>query len=659
MMNLELLNLRKDKINQFNKKGIYTVEDLVNFLPRRYDDFSKPKSVKYLNDGEIQAVVGVIEKVTNKNGVINVTLKDSMNWKLFITFFNQGYLIKTLKVGEKYLACGMVKFSGDAGFRTMTNPAIFTKNIEENLKIHPIYSNITGMSSSFLNEKINSAISLVDKEDYVENVLLSKYSLISKQKAIRGLHQPKTLDEIELAKNRLLFDELFLFNFKLKENSNDEVKDSFVQIKHLKKAKELMEKLPFELTEGQRSVLRNIVKKMRTGKKVDALVQGDVGVGKTIVAILLMVSVSENGYQSCLVAPTNILAKQHYEEIKEKLEPLGFNVGFLSSELKKREQNAVLKSLKNGELDMVVGTHSLMSEKVEFNNLGLSIIDEEHRFGVNQREQLNKEGVHKVNMSATPIPRSLALSMYGDMIDVETIKASPKGRKPIETDVISPENVNDVYKSILKELQKGRQAYIICPLITKGESEKMENIANIEEEYEYAKKLFGKHGFNVGMVTGQLKDDEINDSLTKFKEKEYDVLIATTIVEVGVNVPNSTVIMIKNAERFGFAQLHQLRGRVGRGNHQSYCYLISENKEKFQIFKETRDGFKIAEHDLLLRGAGSFLGTQQSGDNKFLMLMLANKDLNESIKKDVDEIYKNEKRLKRYRSIKSLEVKEL
>jgi len=300
-----------------------------------------------------------------------------------------------------------------------------------------------------------------------------------------------------------------------------------------------------------------------------------------------------------------------------------------------------------------------MSEKVEFNNLGLSIIDEEHRFGVNQREQLNKEGVHKVSMSATPIPRSLALTMYGDMIEVETIKASPKGRKPIETDVVSPENIHDVYQSILKELQKGRQAYIICPLITKGESEKMDGVANIEEEYEYAKKLFGKHGFNVGMVTGQLKDDEINESLTKFKEKAYDVLIATTIVEVGVNVPNSTVIMIKNAERFGFAQLHQLRGRVGRGNHQSYCYLISENKEKFQIFKETRDGFKIAEHDLLLRGAGSFLGTQQSGDNKLLMLMLANKDLNESIKKDVDEIYQDEKRLKRYRSIKFLEVKEL
>lgn len=659
MMNLELLNLRKDKINQFNKKGIYTVEDLVNFLPRRYDDYSTPKCVKYLIDGEIQAVVGVIEKVTNKNGIINVTLKDNMNWKLFITFFNQSYLPKTLKVGEKYLACGMVRFSGDAGFRTMTNPSIFTKKIEENLKIHPVYSNVAGMSSSFLTEKINSAISLVDKEDYVENVLLSKYSLISKQKAIRGLHQPKTLNEIELAKNRLLFDELFLFNFKLKENSSNEIKDSFVEIKQLVKAKELMDTLPFELTDGQRSVLRNIVKKMRTGKKVDALVQGDVGVGKTIVAILLMVSVCENGYQSCLVAPTNILAKQHYEEVKERLEPLGFKVGFLSSELKKREQNAILKSLKNGELDMIVGTHSLMSEKVEFNNLGLSIIDEEHRFGVNQREQLNKEGVHKVSMSATPIPRSLALTMYGDMIDVETIKASPKGRKPIETDIVSPENINQVYQSILKELQKGRQAYIICPLITKGESEKMEGVANIEEEYEYAKKLFVKHGFNVGMVTGQLKDDEINEALTKFKEKEYDVLIATTIVEVGVNVPNSTVIMIKNAERFGFAQLHQLRGRVGRGNHQSYCYLISENIEKFQIFKETRDGFKIAEHDLLLRGAGSFLGTQQSGDNKLLMLMLANKKLNESIKKDVDEIYKDEKRLKRYRSIKSLEVKEL
>lgn len=450
-----------------------------------------------------------------------------------------------------------------------------------------------------------------------------------------------------------------MFNFKLKQNNQDVDKETHIEINNLIKAKELMDNLPFELTDGQRLALRNLAIKMKSKKKVNALVQGDVGCGKTLVAILLMVSVSENGYQSCIVAPTNILAKQHYQEIKERVEPLGFRVGFLSSELKKREQNTILKQIKNGELDMIVGTHSLMSEKVEFNNLGLAIIDEEHRFGVEQREMLNKEGVHKVSMSATPIPRSLALSMYGDNVDVETIKSLPKGRQDIITDIIPTDKNQEVYNKILEELKIGRQAYIVCPLITKSESEKLEGVANIEEEYEVATKFFEKHGYKVGVATGNLGDDEINDVLNGFRAKEYDVLIATTIIEVGVNVPNATVIAIKNAERFGFAQLHQLRGRVGRGCHKSYCYLMTDKGDKFNIFKKTRDGFKIAEEDLILRGAGSFLGTQQSGDNKFLMLMIAHPKLNESIKKDVDEIFKDEKRFKRYRAVREVNAEEL
>lgn len=658
-MNLEILGLRKDKVNQFNKKGIFTVEDLVSFLPRKYYDFTKSTSVKQLLDGDYQAVIGTVEKVDVKKGMINVTLKDDYNWKMYISFFHQDYIAKTIKVGQRYLACGNVKYKGDAGFRTMANPVIFTTEIEKNLKVYPVYSAINGMSDKFLNEKINSALTIIDKDDYLENILLSKYNLIPQYKAVRLLHQPNTMEDLNLATKRKLFDELFLFNFKLKQNNKDVNSDTHIEINHFIKAKELMDNLPFELTEGQRLCLRNLSVKMKSKKKVNALVQGDVGCGKTLVAILLMVSVSENGYQSCIVAPTNILAKQHYQEIKERVEPLGFRVGFLSSELKKREQNAILKQIKNGELDMIVGTHSLMSEKVEFNNLGLSIIDEEHRFGVEQRDMLNKEGVHKVSMSATPIPRSLALSMYGDNVDVETITSLPKGRQEILTDIVSTDKNNEIYNKILEELKIGRQAYIVCPLITKSESEKLEGVANIEEEYESATKFFEKHGYKVGVATGNLKDEEINNVLNGFREKEYDVLIATTIIEVGVNVPNTTVIAIKNAERFGFAQLHQLRGRVGRGTHKSYCYLITDSGEKFSIFKKTRDGFKIAKEDLILRGAGSFLGTQQSGDNKFLMLLLAHPKLNESIKKDVDEIFKDPSRFRRYRIVREMEAEAL
>lgn len=658
-MNLDVLGLRKDKVNQFNKKGIFTVEDLVSFLPRKYYDFTHTKSVKELLDGDYQAVVGTVEKLDTKKGMVSVTLKDDFNWKMYITFFHQDYVAKTIKVGQRYLACGNVKYRGDAGFRTMTNPVMFTTDIKSNLKVYPVYSSISGMSDKFLNEKINSALTLIDKDDYLENVLLSKYDLIPQYKATRLLHQPKTMEDLQVASKRKLFDELFLFNFKLKQNNQDVDKETHIEINSLAKAKELMDNLPFELTEGQRLCLRNLAIKMKSKKKINALVQGDVGCGKTLVAILLMVSVSENGYQSCIVAPTNILAKQHYQEIKERVEPLGFKVGFLSSELKKREQNAILKQIKNGELDMLVGTHSLMSDKVEFNNLGLSIIDEEHRFGVEQREMLNKEGVHKVSMSATPIPRSLALSMYGDNIDVETITSLPKGRQDIITDIIPIDKSNQAYEKILEELKIGRQAYIVCPLITKSESEKLEGVANIEEEYEKATKFFEKQGYKVGVATGNLKDEEINEVLNGFRNKEYDVLIATTIIEVGVNVPNATVIAIKNAERFGFAQLHQLRGRVGRGNFKSYCYLITDSGEKFNIFKKTRDGFKIAEEDLILRGAGSFLGTQQSGDNKFLMLMLAHPKLNESIKKDVDEIFNDDKRFRRYKLVRDIDAETL
>lgn len=649
MTSLNLLGLRKDKVEQFNKKGIYNIQDLVDFIPRKYYDFTKPKLIKELENDSFDAVIGIITEIQNKNGMIIIKLKDDLNSKMNITFFNQAYLQKKFKVNDKVIVCGKVKYLENYNnFRTMTNPLIISKDIEGNKRVYPVYSSISGMSQDFLEKSILAALNLSDKDDYLENTLLSKYDLIPKYKANIKFHRPTNMKDIELAKKRLLFDDLFFFNYELSKQNNKVHDSSNIEIKKFDKCKELINKLPFELTEGQRLVLRNLCKKIKNKKTLNALVQGDVGVGKTLVAILLMLTVTENGYQSCLVAPTNILAKQHYMELKELVEPLGFKVGFISGELKKRELKAILKDLEDGLIDMVVGTHSLFGDDVKFKNLGIAIIDEEHRFGVKQRDKMKLDNVHRVSMSATPIPRSLALAMYGDTIDVETIRTQPAGRKEVETNIVNIDKKNIVYDKILKELEKGKQAYIVCPLINKSESEKFENIINLKDEFENSKKFFEKHGFKVGVVNGKMKEDEISNEIQNFKNKEYHVLVSTSIIEVGVNVPNATVMVINNAERFGFSQLHQLRGRVGRGSDKSYCYLVTDNTEKFDIFTKTRDGFEIAKEDLKLRGAGDFIGTAQSGNNKYLMLMLSNPELNQSIKEDVNLILKEEKRFKRY-----------
>lgn len=649
MVSLNLLELRKDKLNQLNKKGIYSVQDLVDFIPRKYYDFTIGKEINKCEDEEYTSVVGEIVDITNKNKIISIKIKDSVGSKMNISFFHQEYIEKQYKVGDKIIVCGKIRILPEyRNLRTMTNPLIISKDIEENKKILPIYSAINGMSQSFLEKTILAALNVMDKDDYLENILLSKYDLITKSKASLKFHRPTTLKDVSLAEKRLLFDDLFYFNYKLLKQSSTVNTESEIEIRNLDKCASLMKSLPFELTEGQRLVLRNLTKKMKSKQRLNALVQGDVGVGKTLVAVLLMLAVTENGYQSCLVAPTTILAKQHYMELKSLVEPLGIRVGYLSSELKKKEIKAILKDINEGNLDMVVGTHSLFGKDVSFKNLGICIIDEEHRFGVEQRDKMKLDNVHRVSMSATPIPRSLALSMYGDEIDVETIKTKPIGRKEIETKIVDTKEKKEVYNFLLSELKKGKQGYIVCPLINKSSSEKLENVISVEEEFKKADDFFTKKGYKVGVVNGKMKEDEISEMLQKFKDKEFDILVSTTIIEVGVNVPNATVMCINNAERFGFSQLHQLRGRVGRGSDKSYCYLVTSNNDKFNIFTKTTDGFEIAKQDLMLRGAGDFIGTSQSGDNKYLMLMLGNPELNKSIKDDVVSIFKDSKRLNKY-----------
>lgn len=669
-MNLSVLQIQKNKIDQFAKKGINSIEDLVNFLPRKYYDFTNPvENITLMEPNEMGCCILDIDYINKTPKVLQFFCSDRKGLKVTVLFFHMDYLATQFQKGDKVLVCGILKTDEhNASQRSIFNPLIFTKEIEKYKGIHPIYSAIKGMSSEFLENNMKKAINIMQNYDFLEPELQAKYNLWPNSVALKKLHFPDSMNEVDIAKKRVLFNDLFLFNYHMKEMTTVTNDETHIVIEKLDIAKYLISTLPYPLTasngdpnlSGQKDVLNNMTIKMMQGRRVNALLQGDVGCGKTLVALLLMTIVSENGYQSVIVAPTNILAKQHYAEIKEKAEALGFKVGFLSSELTAKEQKEVIKGIENGTYNMIVGTHSLMSDKISFYNLGLSIVDEEHRFGVEQREKLNLPGVHKVSMSATPIPRSLAMSMYGDLIDVETINVLPAGRQELHTELVLPSENNKIYFHILEELQKGKQAYIVCPLKSESDSEKLEGVVDVVEEYNAATTYFSKHGFKVGMVTGATKASEVAENLetlNAFRNHEFDVLVATTIIEVGVNVPNATVILIKNAERFGFAQLHQLRGRVGRGKDESYCYLMTDNKNKFTIFAQTRDGFKIAEEDLRLRGAGSFLGTEQSGDNKYLMLIMANQALNELIKEDIDAIFADPNRKNYYYNL--INIKEV
>lgn len=662
-MNIDLLQIRNDKISQFNKKGIYTIEDLVNFMPRKYYDFTSPDYIMYLEPDEMQATIGTIQGINLTEKYLQFDVMDDKGWHVYVTFFHMDYLARQFVEGDRVLVCGVIK---QGHFKTMVNPLVFTTKIEENERIYPIYSAIKGMSSQFLEDKMKKAIQLLDKEDFLEPTLQKKYGVVTNYEAYKMLHFPKTMADIQKAKKRLLLNDLFLFNYHMKEMENEYISETNVKITTIEKTKELMKSLPFPLTTGnfnenkfgQKDVLNDLVIDMMDGKRVNALVQGDVGCGKTIVAFLLMMVLAENGYQSVLLAPTLVLAKQHFTELCSYMEKFGYKVGFLSGEMKKTEQNKVIKDVKNGEIDMLVGTHAVLNDSIEYKNLGIAIIDEEHKFGVLQRNKLSFPGIHKVSMSATPIPRSLAMATMGSLTKIETINVLPAGRKKTITKVVLPSEKNKVYYKILEELENGRQAYIVCPFKTESDNEKFNDVADVETEYKEACRYFEKHGFKVGMATGATKKKDVEknmQALNDFKDHKYDVIVCTTIIEVGINVPNSNILAILSADHFSYSSIHQLKGRCRRSSNQSYCYILTDNKEKFKIFEQTDDGFKIAEEDLKLRGAGSFLGTEQSGENKYLMLIMANPKLNEYIKKDIDEIFKSEDRKKRYYNLIDIE----
>lgn len=646
-MRLELLELRADKIKQLQSKNIDSIEDLVRFFPKKYFDFRTTVKLSDVVPGEYQAFVGKLFhlKHKNKKSYINAGFSDNSGKSIFISWFNMPYIERNLHLQKQYFVAGKIEFKEGFGL-TMINPMIISDDLNQYRKIIPKYSSIKGMGIDFFQKIMKSSIAIAIKHDYMEPILRDKYDVLKLSHAIHKIHSPETMEDIELAKKRFLIDDLFMFAMQMQQTKSL-VTESPFKFTEDSKLRKFLKDLPFELTEGQNEALRLMYKKIFSGKRVNSLVQGDVGAGKTIVAIILMLLSAENGFQSALMAPTTVLAKQHYLELKKMMEPYGIEVGYLAGDLKAKEKRETLKRIKDGEIKMVVGTHAVIQADVAFDNLAMTIVDEEHRFGVKQRELLlvkANQGVHSVSMSATPIPRTLALTVYGNDTDVLTIKSLPKGRKPINTVLVS--NEIKAYEGMHRQIKEGRQCYVVCPLIEDSDSDALADVDSVETTFKKLTAFFEPYPeVRIGVINGKMKQEAITTEIAKFVDNAYDIIVSTTIIEVGVNVPNSTVILIKNAERFGLSQLHQLRGRVGRGSYQSFCVLQSKKRnKKLLAMVETTDGFEIAKKDLELRGMGDFIGTKQSGDNKYVMLMLANEKLYEEIKKDVDNIYADESR---------------
>ncbi|WP_338987668.1 ATP-dependent DNA helicase RecG [Fusobacterium animalis] len=619
------------QLSNLKSLGINTIYDLIYYFPRAYDDRTNIKKIGELKFNEyvvLKATVMSAVNLTVRSGkkIVKAMVTDGTGI-MEILWFGMPYIKKSLKIGEEYLFIGQTKKS--TVFQ-LINPEykLFSgqQKVSEN-EILPIYSsnkNITQNSLRKLVEKF-----LVNFLNYFEenipDELIKEYKIMERKSAIKNIHYPVSMKEIEEAKRRFAIEELLILELGILKNrfiiENSNSKKYEVEGKK-EKVKKFLSFLSFTLTNAQKKVIKEIYDEISNGKIVNRLIQGDVGSGKTVVAMVILIYMAENGYQGALMAPTEILANQHYLGIKERLEKIGLRVELLTSSIKGKKKNEILEGIANGDIDIVIGTHSLIEDDVIFKKLGLIVIDEQHRFGVNQRNKLREKGFlgNLLVMSATPIPRSLALSIYGDL-DLSIIDELPPGRTPIKTKwIANDEDLEKMYDFIYKKVNAGNQAYFVAPLIETSDKMALKSVDKVSEEIE--RKFSNK---KIGIIHGKMKAKEKDEVMLKFKNKEYDILIATTVIEVGIDVPASTIMTIYNAERFGLSALHQLRGRVGRGSKQSYCFLISNSitensKQRLSIMEETEDGFRIAEEDLKLRNSGEIFGLRQSGfsDLKFI-----------------------------------------
>lgn len=614
--------------------NLFTLQDLLHFFPHRYIDRSTFYKIKDLprNSSEVQikGEITKVEMISQKRGKrLVATFTDGDNIMELVWFRGHQWIKESLKLNTNYVIFGRLNWYGNRP--NMPHPEMETlENFDKGLSkaLQAVYPSTEKLLNKGISQrvvtKMMGELLQSQKNPFAETLpedLRNKYKLISKNEALKNIHFPEDQDRLTAAQNRLKFEELFFIQLQLlmKNLQRKQKIKGFVFEKVGNQFNAFFKNnLPFELTNAQKRVIREIRKDIGNGQQMNRLLQGDVGSGKTIVALMVMLIAADNGFQSCLMAPTEILAKQHYQSLKSMVGGLDISIGLLTGSSKKAERTQLAELLESGELDILIGTHAVIEDKVKFKNLGLAVVDEQHRFGVAQRAKLwrkNSIPPHVLVMTATPIPRTLAMSVYGDL-DISVIDELPPGRKKVKTIHRYDSNRLKVFKFIADEIQKGRQIYMVYPLIK--ESEKMD-YKDLMDGYESISRAFPPPQYQISIVHGQMPAKDKDYEMDRFIKKQTQIMVATTVIEVGVNVPNASVMVIESAERFGLSQLHQLRGRVGRGNDQSYCILMSshkltnEAKTRLETMTATTDGFQIAEVDLKLRGPGDLMGTQQSG----------------------------------------------
>lgn len=606
---------------QLHKLGITSVNNLLTYFPRSYEDRRKIYTVRDLLADMTGGVVGLVMSVQEKRprprlSILEIIITDNSG-SLKIVLFNQGYKKNLYKVGQRLYVYGKVDVQ--YGSKQMNSPQIETlgANAMPDTGIVPIYPLVDGVSQFVVRSSIRNWFTAhCELDEILPSSIVKKHMIMSRYDAFKAMHFPDSSNHYEEARHQLAYEELFVMQSGLALLRNKEQVHLGPKMGHDGALmSRCIENLPYKLTGDQRRAIDEISKDMQDERPMQRLLQGDVGAGKTVVAILSMVKAIENGYQAVIMAPTEILAAQHYEGIQDMCKHLPIRIELLTGSTTKKEKDRIYKELKDGCIQMIIGTHALIQDKVDFYNLGLVIIDEQHRFGVEQRATLQRKGGHPhvLIMTATPIPRTMTLSVYGDLA-VSLIKEMPPGRKPVKTYVVDSSYKERLRVFFGKEMAAGHQVYVVCPLVE--ESEKLD-LQAAEALYLELKEYFYQ-SFEVGLVHGRMSARDKEDVMERFSKGTIQLLVSTTVVEVGVNVPNATIMCIEGAERFGLSQLHQLRGRVGRGDVQAYCVLVSDSKgdvsrERLQLMESTHDGFELAEQDLLMRGSGQLFGLAQSG----------------------------------------------
>lgn len=617
------------------KLGISTVKDIIFYYPRAYKKYSDPISVSETTEGERVAVFcKIVSYVDSHKGrrynITSLSAADSTG-SIRMVWFNMPFLRNKFHKGEQYIFFGTVKYTGN--MRVMEMPEYFTQFAYQKMlsSMQPIYPLKSGITNNLITRTVENVKGVIENiPEFLPENVIEDNGLMTRSAALMEMHFPESEESLKRALRRIAFDEFLDFLVKiriLKEKTVVEPNHHPISEESIIKKDGFIAGLPFELTSGQKAAVDDIVNDLSSDHNMSRLIQGDVGSGKTVVAVIALLLNAISGYQGALMVPTEVLAVQHFDDISKMLKPYKISVRLLTGAMTSKEKREVYQELKSGKCQVVIGTHAIIQDSTEFQNLGLVITDEQHRFGVKQRERLGAKGnyPHVLIMSATPIPRTLAMILYANL-DISVIKELPKGRKKIKNCVVGTEYRNTAYKFIQNEVLSGHQAYVICPMVEKSETMDLEDVENYTDEL---RNVYQSQNIRIEYIHGKMKDEDKTKILQDFIKKKIDILVSTTVIEVGINNPNATVMMIENAERFGLAQLHQLRGRVGRGSYQSYCIFINvkqskESKDRLKVLEESNDGFYIATEDLKLRGPGDFFGVRQSGDIMFRLADIYN-----------------------------------